>query len=54
VCRDDSILPEATQRWLAERANANVYELPGDHSPFLARPDALVEILTQIVLRNAV
>ena len=54
VCRDDSILPEATQRWLAERANANVHELPGDHSPLLARPDALVEILAQIVPRNAV
>jgi pimeloyl-ACP methyl ester carboxylesterase len=53
VCRDDPILPEGTQRWLADRAHATVHELPGGHSPFLARPDALVEILTKIVLGPA-
>jgi pimeloyl-ACP methyl ester carboxylesterase len=53
VCRDDAVLPADAQRWYAERAGATVHELPGDHSPFLARPTALAELLVQIVAVRA-
>jgi pimeloyl-ACP methyl ester carboxylesterase len=49
ICRDDRVLPAATQRWLADRAGSTIHELPGDHSPFLARPAALVEIIARIL-----
>jgi pimeloyl-ACP methyl ester carboxylesterase len=51
VCRDDRALPAATQHWLAARAGATVHELPGDHSPFLTKPDALVDILARVMTR---
>jgi pimeloyl-ACP methyl ester carboxylesterase len=49
VCLDDPIVPEAVQRRLATRAGSVVHELPGDHSPFLARPEALADVLAAIV-----
>jgi pimeloyl-ACP methyl ester carboxylesterase len=49
LCQDDAVLPAATQRWLADRAGARVWELPGGHSPFLARPAALADALVAIV-----
>jgi pimeloyl-ACP methyl ester carboxylesterase len=49
VCTDDPIVPEVSQRRFAARAGSEVHEIPGDHSPFLARPEALAEILATIV-----
>lgn len=45
VCADDPILLPASQRALAARTGATLHELPGDHSPFLARPAALIDLL---------
>jgi pimeloyl-ACP methyl ester carboxylesterase len=49
VCVDDPIVPEAVQRRLAARAGSVVHDIPGDHSPFLARPRELAGILAAIV-----
>lgn len=48
VCAGDPIILPAAQRALAARTGAKVHEIPGDHSPFLARPDALAELLARI------
>lgn len=48
VCAGDRILVPSSQRELAARVGGDVRELPGDHSPFLARPVELAEILTTI------
>jgi len=53
VCLDDVVVPAATQRWVAGRANATVHELPGGHSPFLVRPDVFVELVTSITDERA-
>jgi pimeloyl-ACP methyl ester carboxylesterase len=49
VCAGDPIILPASQRALAARTGAAVHEIPGDHSPFLARPAALVELLVRLV-----
>lgn len=49
VCADDPILLADSQRAIAARIGATVHELPGDHSPFLARPAALADVLASIV-----
>lgn len=48
VCADDPIILASSQRALAARTGAKVHVLPGDHSPFLARPEALAEMLVGI------
>ena len=49
VCTDDPILLADSQRAIAARIGATVHELPGDHSPFLARPAALADVLATVV-----
>lgn len=49
VCADDPIILPASQRALAARTGATVHEIPGDHSPFLARPEALADLILRIV-----
>lgn len=44
LCRDDRIIDTD---W-ARSAAADVVELPGDHSPFLARPDELADLLVSL------
>jgi len=49
VCTDDPILPRSSQHALADRAGATRHELPGDHSPFVARPAELADLLARIL-----
>ncbi len=49
VCADDPIILASSQRALAARTGAQVHALPGDHSPFLARPEALADLLIRAV-----
>jgi pimeloyl-ACP methyl ester carboxylesterase len=49
VCADDPIILPTAQRALAARTGARVHEIAGDHSPFLARPAALADLLLRIV-----
>lgn len=44
VCRDDRAIPASLQRQLAARAGT-VLEWPTSHSPFLSRPDLVVDLL---------
>ena len=44
LCRDDRIIDTG---W-ARSAAPDVVEIDGDHSPFLARPDVLVELLVSL------
>ncbi|HEX3461587.1 MAG TPA: alpha/beta hydrolase [Acidimicrobiales bacterium] len=46
ICTNDSAIPVAAQRWMAQRANV-VHELPTDHSPFNTRPEDLADIISQ-------
>ena len=47
LARDDRAVNSAWARWVArERLGVDPVELPGGHSPFLARPQHLAEILT--------
>lgn len=48
VCTGDPIILPDAQRALAARTGATVHQMPGDHSPFIARPDALAELLARI------
>jgi pimeloyl-ACP methyl ester carboxylesterase len=49
VCADDPIVLPASQRALAARTGGAVCEIAGDHSPFLARPAELAELLRRCV-----
>lgn len=49
VCTDDPVIGVGAQRALAARCGATTYEMPGDHSPFLARPDELVALLATVL-----
>ena len=44
LCRDDKIIDTG---W-ARSAAPDVVEIPGDHSPFLARPDELADLLVSL------
>ena len=45
VCADDPILLAGGQRAAAARIGADAVEIPGDHSPMVARPAELADIL---------
>ena len=46
LCTEDRIVnPDWSRRVARERLDAELVELPGSHSPFLSRPDALAEVL---------
>lgn len=47
VCTDDGALPVAIQRRVAQRSAATV-EWPGDHSPFLTRPDRVASLIAGV------
>jgi len=47
VCADDNIVHPGLQRILAERAST-VVEWDTDHSPFLSRPDLVVDLLADL------
>jgi pimeloyl-ACP methyl ester carboxylesterase len=49
VCTDDPILLVDGQRAVAERMGADVVEMPGDHSPMVARATELADILEALV-----
>ena len=49
VCTDDPILLVDGQRAGAARMGADVVEMPGDHSPMVARPAELADILVALL-----
>lgn len=42
ACEEDQVLPLTVQQQLAARASLPLRSIPGSHSPFLARPEALL------------
>lgn len=50
VCTEDQMINPAWSRRVArDRLGAGVVELPGSHSPFLSRPQALAKVLLDLV-----
>jgi pimeloyl-ACP methyl ester carboxylesterase len=48
VCTDDRALRLEPANRIAARRGGELVELPGSHSPFLSRPEALAEVLLSI------
>lgn len=49
ICRDDEFVsPEWSRRVARDRLGADVFELPGRHSPLLSRPSAVAEVLLRV------
>jgi len=47
VCADDPVVLAAGQREIAQRMGARVVEIAGDHSPMVARPAELADLLVE-------
>jgi pimeloyl-ACP methyl ester carboxylesterase len=50
---DDKAIPPALQRFMAERANATIVEVPASHVSFASQPDATIQIILQAVEATA-
>ncbi len=54
LCTDDRCIDPRWQDWAArQRVGVDPIQLPGGHSPFLTRPDALAEVLHAITTVGA-
>ena len=47
VVTDDKMIPPPAQRSMAERTGATVTEVPGSHSIYVSRPQAVAALITQ-------
>jgi pimeloyl-ACP methyl ester carboxylesterase len=47
VATDDRMIPPPAQRAMAERAGARTVEVPGSHSVYVSRPDAVADLIRQ-------
>ncbi len=46
---EDKAIPPALQRFMAERADATIVEVPASHVSFVSQPDAAIELILQAV-----
>src|SRR3954454_21269108 len=46
---EDKAIPPALQRFMAERANATIVEVPASHVSFVSQPDAATQLIVQAV-----
>ena len=46
---EDKAIPPALQRFMAERANATIVEVPASHVSFVSQPDAATQLILQAV-----
>jgi pimeloyl-ACP methyl ester carboxylesterase len=46
---EDKAIPPALQRFMAERANATIVEVPASHVSFLSHPEAATQLIVQAV-----
>ncbi len=46
---EDKAIPPALQRFMAERGNATIVEVPASHVSFLSQPDAATQLILQAV-----
>ncbi|MEV7151683.1 alpha/beta fold hydrolase [Streptomyces sp. NPDC051287] len=47
VSTDDRMIPPPAQRAMSERAGSTVVEVPGSHSVYVSRPDAVADLIKQ-------
>ncbi|MGW7423961.1 alpha/beta fold hydrolase [Streptomyces sp. NPDC054813] len=47
VATDDRMIPPPAQRAMSERAGSTVVEVPGSHSVYVSRPDAVADLIEQ-------
>jgi pimeloyl-ACP methyl ester carboxylesterase len=47
VASEDKMIPPPAQRSMAERANAQVKEVPGSHAVYVSKPAEVAEFLQQ-------
>jgi pimeloyl-ACP methyl ester carboxylesterase len=45
----DKAIPPALQRFMAERANATIVEVPASHVSFVSQPEAATQLILQAV-----
>ncbi len=46
---DDNAIPPTLQRFMAERANATIVEVPASHVSFVSQPEAATQLILQAV-----
>jgi pimeloyl-ACP methyl ester carboxylesterase len=47
LCTEDKAIPAATQRYMAERANARIREVAASHASMVSQPEAATELILQ-------
>jgi pimeloyl-ACP methyl ester carboxylesterase len=47
VATDDRMIPPPAQRFMSKRAGATVVEVPGSHSVYVSRPDAVAALIAR-------
>jgi len=47
VATDDQMIPPPAQRVMSQRAGSTVVEVPGSHSVYVSRPDAVADLIKQ-------
>jgi pimeloyl-ACP methyl ester carboxylesterase len=47
LCTEDRAIPPATQRFMAERANATVQEVAASHASMVSQPEAVTRLIRQ-------
>jgi pimeloyl-ACP methyl ester carboxylesterase len=50
---EDKAIPPATQRFMAERANATIKEVPASHASMVSQPEAATQLILQAVEATA-
>ncbi len=50
---EDKAIPPALQRFMAERANSTIVEVPASHVSFVSQPDAATQLILQAVNATA-
>jgi pimeloyl-ACP methyl ester carboxylesterase len=50
---EDKAIPPATQRFMAERANATIVEVPASHASMVSQPEAATQLVLQAVEATA-
>ncbi len=49
LCTEDKAIPPATQRFMAERANARIQEVAASHASMVSQPEAVTRLLLSAV-----
>ena len=47
LCTEDKAIPPGIQRFMAERANATIQEVPASHASMVSHPEAATRLILQ-------